>query len=183
MFRHSTASPSDLWAVFENYYFDNGFKLQEHVSFTDFALTWTDQSGYPVVNVVRNNSTLHVNQVNRARSCALFGRSHEPTDVSDEIFHMADCRRRRRPVVCRPHVHRQLGEKLPGPDHGQMVETENDRGAREQCKRVGEMVDFQLAIDRYCLIFRARITFRKHCCASFIASLSLFLSAKRVNTI
>lgn len=90
----------------------------------------------------------------------VFQSTYEPSDVSDEIFDMAYCRQRRRPVVRRPHVHQQLGEKFPRPDYDQMVETENDRVAREQYKCVGEMVDFQLAIDRYCLIFHVRFTFR-----------------------
>lgn len=56
MIRYGVASSSDLWAVFENYYFDTGFELQEGVQFTDFVTSWTDQVGFPVINVIYENS-------------------------------------------------------------------------------------------------------------------------------
>lgn len=54
--RYSVADSGLLWSVFENYYFDNGFQLSDQVPFTDFATSWTDNSGYPVINVTRVNS-------------------------------------------------------------------------------------------------------------------------------
>lgn len=55
--------PEHLWAVFENYYFETKFKLRDGVSFTHFALSWTDQSGYPVINVIRDLNTFKITQV------------------------------------------------------------------------------------------------------------------------
>lgn len=56
MIRYGVASSFDLWAVFENYYFDTGFQLQEGVEFTDFVTSWTDQVGFPLINVIYENS-------------------------------------------------------------------------------------------------------------------------------
>ncbi|VVC40906.1 Hypothetical protein CINCED_3A003082 [Cinara cedri] len=61
-YRNAATSPSILWSVFENFYFDIKFQLQEDVSFTDFVHTWTDQSGYPVINVTWKNSMYTVTQ-------------------------------------------------------------------------------------------------------------------------
>uniref|UniRef100_A0A2S2PB91 glutamyl aminopeptidase n=2 Tax=Schizaphis graminum TaxID=13262 RepID=A0A2S2PB91_SCHGA len=56
-FKYGAVTPSNLWAVYENYYFDIGFKLSENVPFTNFIESWTNQPGYPVVNVIRNQNT------------------------------------------------------------------------------------------------------------------------------
>lgn len=66
--RYNAVSPSQLWAEFENYYFDTGFRFQEDVSFTNFIVSWTDQSGYPVINVSKKNSMFTITQVRRAES-------------------------------------------------------------------------------------------------------------------
>lgn len=62
-FRYGIVSPDMLWSSYENYYFDNKFKLKDNVSFTNFVLTWTDQSGYPIVNVTKNNNVYTITQV------------------------------------------------------------------------------------------------------------------------
>jgi len=63
-FRYGAVTPSNLWAVYENYYFDIEYKLSDNVPFTNFIQSWTDQSGYPVVNVTRNQNTYIITQVN-----------------------------------------------------------------------------------------------------------------------
>lgn len=50
------ASSSDLWEIFENYYFDTEFELKDGVQFTDFVTSWTNQVGYPVISVTDENS-------------------------------------------------------------------------------------------------------------------------------
>lgn len=62
--RYGAVTPSNLWAVYENYYFDIEYKLSDNVPFTNFIQSWTDQSGYPVVNVTRNQNTYIITQVN-----------------------------------------------------------------------------------------------------------------------
>lgn len=64
LFRNSAVTPSNLWAVYENYYFEINYKLSENVPFTNFIQSWTDQSGYPVVNVTKNQNTFIITQVN-----------------------------------------------------------------------------------------------------------------------
>jgi len=63
-FRNGAVTPSNLWAVYENYYFETQYKLADDVQFTDFIQSWTDQSGYPVINVTRNQKTYTITQVN-----------------------------------------------------------------------------------------------------------------------
>jgi len=64
LFRNGAVTPSNLWAVYENYYFEIEYTLSENVQFTNFIQSWTDQSGYPVVNVTRNQNTYLITQVN-----------------------------------------------------------------------------------------------------------------------
>lgn len=61
-FKYGAVTPSNLWAVFENYYFETGYKLSDNVPFTNFIQSWTDQSGYPVINVTRNQNTYIISQ-------------------------------------------------------------------------------------------------------------------------
>lgn len=64
LFRNGAVTPSNLWAVYENYYFEIDYQLSENVPFTNFIQSWTDQSGYPVVNVTKNQNTFIITQVN-----------------------------------------------------------------------------------------------------------------------
>jgi len=48
---------NDLWAVYENYYFEVDYALKENVPFTNFIESWTNQAGYPVVTVTKNQNT------------------------------------------------------------------------------------------------------------------------------
>ncbi|XP_060860635.1 glutamyl aminopeptidase-like [Metopolophium dirhodum] len=61
-FKNGAVTPSNLWAVYENYYFEIEYSLSENVQFTNFIQSWTDQSGYPVVNVTRNQNTYIITQ-------------------------------------------------------------------------------------------------------------------------
>jgi len=76
--RYGAASADDLWAVFENYYFDNGYQLiagPTEVPFTDFVRSFMDQPGYPVVHVTKTPREFRVSQVRRARAEAAERRS------------------------------------------------------------------------------------------------------------
>lgn len=64
LFRNGAVTPSNLWAVYENYYFETEYTFSENVQFTNFIQSWTDQSGYPVVNVTRNQNMYIITQVN-----------------------------------------------------------------------------------------------------------------------
>ncbi|XP_050432744.1 uncharacterized protein LOC126840826 [Adelges cooleyi] len=57
-----SASSRDLWAIFDNYYFDNRFELDKRVPFTYFMMSWTEQPGYPVVHVKNTNEGFTITQ-------------------------------------------------------------------------------------------------------------------------
>uniref|UniRef100_A0A2H8TGD8 Aminopeptidase N n=1 Tax=Melanaphis sacchari TaxID=742174 RepID=A0A2H8TGD8_9HEMI len=56
------ATPENLWDAFENVLFDVQFDLGESVTVTEFMRSWTEQPGYPLVEIVRNNDTFVITQ-------------------------------------------------------------------------------------------------------------------------
>lgn len=60
--KYGTARPTDLWESFEQFVSISNRK-QIKISIKEIMDTWTDQSGYPVVNATLNNYKLTLTQV------------------------------------------------------------------------------------------------------------------------
>ncbi|XP_022172013.1 aminopeptidase N-like [Myzus persicae] len=56
------ATPDDLWNAFENALYDVGFDLGEKLTVTEFMRSWTEQAGYPLVEIVKKNDTFVITQ-------------------------------------------------------------------------------------------------------------------------
>lgn len=63
MLRYNAATPEELWNAFENVLYDADFELDENVSVTEFMKSWTEQTGYPLINVMKVNDTFVISQV------------------------------------------------------------------------------------------------------------------------
>lgn len=63
LFRFEAATPEELWTAFENTLYDAEFDLGENVTVTEFMRSWTEQAGYPLVEVVKENDTFVITQV------------------------------------------------------------------------------------------------------------------------
>lgn len=63
LFRFRAATPDDLWNAFENALYDVGFDLGEKLTVTEFMRSWTEQAGYPLVEIVKKNDTFVITQV------------------------------------------------------------------------------------------------------------------------
>jgi len=68
-FRYKAAEPKNLWNSFDNVIFDANYKsgiLGNTITVEEYMRSWTDQAGYPVVNVDSGNPNyLIVTQVCR----------------------------------------------------------------------------------------------------------------------
>lgn len=66
-FRYKSVEPKNLWDSFDNVIADNEYKLGilgDQITVGEFMNTWTDQAGYPVINVQKNNDdSLSITQV------------------------------------------------------------------------------------------------------------------------
>ncbi|VVC40910.1 Hypothetical protein CINCED_3A002040 [Cinara cedri] len=60
--KYAAATPEDLWTAFENVLFEEEFELGDNITVTEFMESWTEQSGYPLVRVKRENDTFVVTQ-------------------------------------------------------------------------------------------------------------------------
>lgn len=63
LFRFNAATPEELWTAFENVLYDAEFDLGENVTITEFMRSWTEQAGYPLVEVAKENDTFIITQV------------------------------------------------------------------------------------------------------------------------
>jgi len=63
LFRFKAATPEELWTAFENALYDAEFDLGDNVTVTEFMRSWTEQAGYPLVEVVKENDTFVITQV------------------------------------------------------------------------------------------------------------------------
>lgn len=61
--RFNAATPEKLWNAFENVLYDAQFDFGGNVTVTEFMRSWTEQPGYPLVEIVRDNVTFVVTQV------------------------------------------------------------------------------------------------------------------------
>ncbi|XP_050519995.1 uncharacterized protein LOC126893642 [Daktulosphaira vitifoliae] len=61
-FNYSSATSNHLWAVFENYYFEKDYEVNGDMSFSFFMMSWTDQPGYPVINIKKHNDSFIITQ-------------------------------------------------------------------------------------------------------------------------
>lgn len=57
------ATPEDLWTAFENVLFEAEYELGSNLTVTEFMESWTEQSGYPLIQVKRENDMFVVTQV------------------------------------------------------------------------------------------------------------------------
>lgn len=66
-FRYKAAEPKNLWNSFDSVIFDANYKsgiLGNTITVEEYMRSWTDQAGYPVINVDSGNSNyLIVTQV------------------------------------------------------------------------------------------------------------------------
>lgn len=63
LFRFKAATPEDLWNAFESVLYEARFDLAENVSVTQFMRSWTEQAGYPLVEIAKDNDTFVITQV------------------------------------------------------------------------------------------------------------------------
>lgn len=63
IYRNGAATPKQLWTAFESVLSANGFDLGANVTVTEFMKSWTEQAGYPLLTVTRENNSLVVVQV------------------------------------------------------------------------------------------------------------------------
>lgn len=61
--RYKAATPEKLWIAFENVLYDKEFDLGDNFTITQFMRTWTEQSGYPLVKIVKENNAFIITQV------------------------------------------------------------------------------------------------------------------------
>lgn len=63
-FRYAAATPEQLWIALENVLYDNEFDLGDNLTVTQFMRSWTEQTGYPLVTITKENNTFEITQVN-----------------------------------------------------------------------------------------------------------------------
>ncbi|KAL5244502.1 hypothetical protein ACI65C_011912 [Semiaphis heraclei] len=56
------ATPEELWSAFENVLYDAKFDLGENVTVTELMRSWTEQAGYPLVEIVKEKDTFVITQ-------------------------------------------------------------------------------------------------------------------------
>lgn len=63
--RENVAEPIDLFAYFDYTLEENQYKLKDEMTVSSFMSNWTLQSGYPVLNITKNETlnTILVTQV------------------------------------------------------------------------------------------------------------------------
>lgn len=57
-FRYKAAEPKNLWNSFDSVIFDMTYKagiLSNSITVEEYMKSWTDQAGYPVINVDSGN--------------------------------------------------------------------------------------------------------------------------------
>lgn len=62
--RYTAATPEQLWIALENVLYDNEFDLGDNLTITQYMKSWTEQAGYPLVTIVKENNTFIITQVN-----------------------------------------------------------------------------------------------------------------------
>lgn len=63
LLRFQAATPKQLWEAFEDVLYDNEFYLGDDLTITQFMKSWTEQPGYPLVKIVKENNTFVISQV------------------------------------------------------------------------------------------------------------------------
>lgn len=63
MYRYLAATPEDLWMAFETVLYDEEFDLDDSITITQFMKSWTEQAGYPLVYIMKENNSLVISQV------------------------------------------------------------------------------------------------------------------------
>jgi len=68
-FRYKAAEPKNLWSSFDSVIFDANYKsgiLGNTITVGEFMSSWTDQSGYPVINIDTSSPNyIGISQVRR----------------------------------------------------------------------------------------------------------------------
>lgn len=63
LIRYKAVTPEELWIAFESTLIDNNYELDNNISVTQYMRSWTEQAGYPLVNIIRENNTFVITQV------------------------------------------------------------------------------------------------------------------------
>lgn len=61
--RYKATTPEELWIAFENVLYDKEFDIGDNFTVTQFMRTWTEQAGYPLVKIVKENNAFIITQV------------------------------------------------------------------------------------------------------------------------
>lgn len=69
LFRFKAATPEELWDAIENVLYDAEYDLGGNVTVTEFMRSWTEQAGYPLVEVVKENDAFVITQVDTGDIC------------------------------------------------------------------------------------------------------------------
>lgn len=88
IFRFKAATPEELWDAFENVLYDAEYDLGENVTVTKFMRSWTEQAGYPLVEVVKENDSFIITQVDTGDICTTWWLVEQlPSyDFSETVF-------------------------------------------------------------------------------------------------
>lgn len=62
-FRNTPVTPENLWIAFENALFDDDFVLAKNLTITEIMKSWTEQPGYPLVEISKVNNAFTITQV------------------------------------------------------------------------------------------------------------------------
>jgi len=62
-FRYTAVTPNELWNELENVLYENNFDLGDNFTVTQFMKSWTEQAGYPLIKISKENDTFVITQV------------------------------------------------------------------------------------------------------------------------
>jgi len=57
IYSQSVAEPSDLFSSFDYVFYEYNYDIGNKLTVNEFMSNWTLQSGYPVLNIMRNTTT------------------------------------------------------------------------------------------------------------------------------
>lgn len=62
-FRYNGAGPTELWQTFDYVLFDSNYIIDEDIMVNNTMYLWTEQSGYPLINISEINGSIIATQV------------------------------------------------------------------------------------------------------------------------
>lgn len=63
--RYSGAGPKQLWETFDYVLYDADYTIEEDVTVNNSMYLWTEQAGYPLINITETDGSVIVTQVNK----------------------------------------------------------------------------------------------------------------------